>query len=210
MKAISLSLALVGCQTPTDNLSPQVIYQLEMPMTVNGIKSVGSHVAAPKSQYKLEFMLPKDTDTLLIDSCNGEKAINHPGKKYEYLYEPNDVEKNGYCPLNITAYDLKGSKYLWGYIDFRRPEENLSAVMTCNRVTSYPIGASMCSARVGLSQRLEFSEPVVVTNYPDCPEITATRGVLDFVMVPGTCMYKITAGEKVYRLVTRGYQEIMF
>jgi hypothetical protein len=222
-------LSLYGCATTPAHVTGK-IYPRTLPMTVNGKAAVGIHVVDRASTYKIKVPVPKNADVVRLYTCHRESIlyererrggifgtgveIKLPGRRepeateHEFsISPPLEMENEGYCPMNVEILNVDGMNY-YGLIDVRN--EELPAFVACNGELYSTTGVSLCQARVGLVQRIQFKEPVdakAITEGCDEPA-PAGDGFFDVSVKPETCVYLFSAQDKYHRMTVFGYTDL--
>lgn len=217
---IFLFCAAFGCAMAEQKLSTSVNYQKDISLEINGEKFTGVAVPKKASQYEIKIKARGKIDMLTITTCHREEKFEEPssgwfssGKSFTYIYKPNkDIEDTRGCMLDIGAYEKLGGRHSWGVIDFETLTETLASSLKCNGVETRTRGSSICQAKAGLVQKIEFTE--VVKTSPDseiCSVMTSEDGKsFTYIMPLGECTFFFgTKDGKFHRHTTYGYESIL-
>lgn len=208
---------LTSCASVSDqkaqSASPEKIYKRNLSIQIDGKKFQGTYLAPNKKAYKIKIRSKVSVELLKINTCHREETALKIGRKHEYTYVVTPLEQSRPCPMEIGAFDTKG-KHAWAFIDFYRGGiENLSATLSCNGAATKSTGASLCQARAGLLQMIQFNEAVKVKSpSKDCSVPQSRDGKIWKVKIsPKKCIYVFYKSSKsIHRLTTLGFQDYLF
>lgn len=189
-------------------------YKPDIEMTVSGERFNGMGVVnlGPKN---IAIVSKAKLDLLMISSCHRNFTIENvdPGwfggasKQYVYNYTPTPIEREGFCPLYIQAFDRSGVT-AWGYMAFRS-DEKLLATLECNGKTLSMVGVSVCASKAGFEQGLEFKESVTFAQGPDCDIVKKSETSFRVRSKKGFCLATFSNGTDIHRLVLLGYNQAL-
>jgi hypothetical protein len=213
---------LVGCTTPGQVATrlPLHQYKADIEITVDGVKFEGMGVTLLEGPKRITLKSKARFDLLTISSCHRnftQERIDYKSGwfgtggqsagTYTFDYAPTEVEKDGYCPLYIQAFDKNGTA-AWGYLAFRT-NEFLPARMECNgRGWSFK-GISVCQSRHGFEQALTFDRPVKYEASELCKIQAKSDKSFRARAEKGFCYATFTDGKERHRLVLLGYDEVL-
>jgi hypothetical protein len=216
-----LGIILAGCASlPNQKLNPAVFYKRDVQLNINGENFVGVGVPAKDATgYKIKLKAAGKIDLLTITSCHRELTFEKPsqgwfkdGRSFEYFYKPiPGVEDGRGCLLDIGAYEQGKGRHSWATIDFEDGFEQLPAILSCSGERKAVGPVSICQAKSGLFQTIEFKEKVKVAPSDEC-NVLKTKDELtyEFEMPTGECTFYFgTKSKKYHRLTTHGYEEIL-
>jgi hypothetical protein len=203
-----------------------------MIIEVNGLVGEGVLVVPKSRKYDFEVEARGDLDLFVLTSCNrdwtkesawnvtiekkgflgwGTRKIKDK-RKVEFSYLPDKLEREGTCPVWLGGFEQQKGRHSWGFIDFKSESETLPATIYCNGETLHEVGVSVCQARNGLVQGIEFETEVVVAPDDSC-SIGKSRGTyFEFPIRKGECTYVFRTIKKPrqdHRFTTIGYQKIL-
>jgi hypothetical protein len=215
------ALLLNGCAGVPQTLDRATIYPRDMVIVADGVRYDGVAVLPRKESYALEIHAKGSLDLLTMTSCHREESREKAGKsgwfgdkkRVEMTYTPaKGLEDQAACPLQFGGYEISKGRHSWAFIDFQDNENKLPATLSCNGWKSSAQGVSVCQAREGLTQRIEFLGPTKVYTTQGCDVFPQKLGqAFTFPLVVGECIYlfKEVAGSRTHRLTTLGYQSVI-
>ncbi len=147
---------------------------------------------------------------------NGRFQVNkdwfgNPGKYMVYTFIPDLKERDDSCAnATIAIYD-KNALAAWGYIVFRsNPENEFPATMTCNASDTKYAGVSVCSAKAGTIQQINFDKPVDKFRADAACNMTKVSDTrFDIQPVEGWCRASFAQNKKFHDLILNGYSEVL-
>jgi hypothetical protein len=192
-------------------------YRRTLELDVNSMKGVGNLVAPQAPSYNLKLKADMDLDFLVLKSCNREVIAEKNGSSFVYNYSPlPGIEDNRACPVMITGVEKSTAKKVWGYLDFQDQRNLLPATVKCNGEMKRYGGVSVCQAKAGLIQRIEFDGEALgeaLTDiHPDCALTQINPKTFEFKMARGLCYFKFVekaAPNRFHRLSSFGWDEIL-
>jgi len=221
--AITLTF-FTGClslktQQFTDKV-PLYQYKPDILITVDGQTFDGMAVTLLNGPKDIQITSKAKLDLLMISSCHRNFTVERVGykgnwfgvggasaKTFTYHYAPTTIEKEGFCPLYIQAFDKSGIT-AWGYMAFRT-EEALPAKTECNGTGWKFSGVSVCSSRAEFEQAVSFDRPVKF-EVSDLCKITEKPGnSFRLRTQKGFCYATFTDGTDLHRVVLLGYDEAL-
>lgn len=221
---LSAALLLAGCGSAPQPLKTDVFYKRDLPMCVYGVGCFdGVAVVPARTSYSIEAA-PKEEasiDLMIVNSCHREETFEKTAsgwfifknkRRFRFDYTPIPaLENDGLCTLRVTTVEKEKGRHAWGIIRFQHSDYRLSATNYCNGQVYTLDGISACQSKAGLTQRIRFSEPVMVEGDKDCPAMRKTAdGSYEYEIKSGECGYTITnrLGE-IHDLLTIGYEGVL-
>lgn len=226
------AILLVGCSSLPQKLDPRLQYRNDMPFCVEGYGCFeGATVLPRRSVYKFELSPKGDAtvDFFVVTTCNRNKTFEpgdagftwdvlglfgkkKSGLKYVYVPLP-DREDAGNCDLTFHTYEKVNGRHAWAFIRQEHPKYTLQATIYCDGEKISFGGTSICQAKAGLIQWLEFPERVQIMpgkteDGRECPmpkkDETNSYALR---LIKGECGYSVygESGRK-HDLVTIGYE----
>lgn len=199
---LCFGLLLSGCTSliVPNLMDTQKAYPYDLEMVIDGVEYRGVAVLDDKSSYEIKFIGKGSMAFFMIANCHAtirSSDINGDGwflwKKrpaFPWTYEPNKIEREAVCPIEISALDKSGGRHAFGYIEFRRPEFKLSANLICSRKTTRERGVSVCNESDALEQEISFDTEVVVDVPNGCsPMVAVSPNTYRYRMPPSKCQY---------------------
>lgn len=172
-----------------------------------------------KESYDFHLKGNGDLDNLQYYTCHRHRFYYDAGNvktkvwwwtrtekdEFVFTYTPTRTEK-GFCPLTIAAFNKKG-KHSYYYYDFKQKEYNLRATIYCNGKAWSDSGVTVCEAKTGLIQSIEFKEKVYITG--SCLDKVLEGKFFSFKVVKDRCTYfaKTPKGRK-HRFTLLGYERV--
>lgn len=229
---IILVLFLVGCAGNhiRPELSADIAYQKDLKLDVSvwldddwkETKTInGMGVVRKATGYKVKVYAPGDVDMMTILSCHREWKTPSPKRKggwfqkkfYEFkVFPTQEIEVQRACPMEIGVYEKDKGRHGWGLIVPENERENMMATVKCNGETIVYGGTSVCQAKKGLMQKIEFEKRVVATQMAGCGiQVPDDKKNWSFIMPPGECVIFFVDEKNpnnVHKLVTYGYDVI--
>ena len=218
-----LAALLVSCTTVrqdiTDGLNDGVIFKKDMRICIDGKCSHGVMVGPRKESYRFHIKAHGTFDLFTFSTCHREETSEDYRKKWwgRYNREARGVFlpvrgiEDEYCPVYIGAYD-RGGQHSWGFVDFQTADAQMPAKLSCGGDMGYLRGVSVCQARKGLIQVIEFDRPVqLFLNSGDCHIDVPEDGMTwVFPMPRGECV-KVFFDEddNIHRLTLLGYDRVI-
>lgn len=216
---------LTGCVSQQTNFSDEnfknSFYKKDMKIAVNGFKSTGTLVVPKANMYNFEFESYGDLDLFTFTTCHreiskeeaGERGIFGNKKKTKVPYLPNSMEYTA-CPIDVGGYDADKGRHSWGFITVETEKHQLPANVQCNGEVYNSRGTTVCQARSGLVQSLEFEAEVVFVLDKSCNDLKFTYKdkLFTYTMNRGTCVHyfkEIKAPNRIHELTTFGYEKIL-
>lgn len=218
----AIMLLSTGCSLVEQKLDPNIVYRRDIKLNINGQDFDGIAVPKKSDSYKIKLKAYGKIDVLTIRSCHREEVFNKPSggffsssKKFEYKYIPvNGIEDKGGCKLDIGAFEEKKGRHGFATIDFETGVENLPAIVKCDgkNYNTDPGSVSICQAREGSLQKIEFDHIVKSSPDPGC-DILETQDFMNFsYIVPKDQECTIYFGDKYgnfHRHTVLGYSGIL-
>lgn len=205
----------VGCATQQLTVkTPLYQYKPDIAITVDGVSFDGMAVTALGIK-DIQIVSKAKLDLLMVSSCHRNFTIESvdkswfggSGQIYVYHYEPTSIEREGFCPLYIQAFDKSGIT-AWGYMAFRT-EEKLPAHTDCNGKGGTYAGVSPCASRAGFEQGISFDRPVKYVASELCRIEEKPGNQFRMRTQKGFCYATFTDGKDYHRVVLLGYDEAL-
>lgn len=231
---LPLLLSIAGCSTMQPKLDPDVEHKKDLTFCVKDVACFpGTGVVEPKHQYKLEIAPrnEENIDRIVFSSCHRTLPFymeqlplvelpflgikigkKRRGVQYDYIPTPGDKEDTGTCDLRIYALDFESEDHSWGILRIRNPKYNLPAMLYCNGDGGKTYkGVSVCDAKVGDFQWIEFNEPVNIKSKCDIPKRLDT-GYYEIRVEKGNCPYLIKSldEKRAHSLIVSGWETFTF
>lgn len=210
-------MVLVACGTAptqkiTQGLETGVIYKKDMQVCIDSKCRQGVIVGPQRDFYHFKIKAQGNLDLFTFATCHREEATTEHSKRKWFRknrevkgnYIPRQGIETGYCPVYIGGYDLKG-RHSWAFVDFKTPEANLSAELSCNGELLKSDGVSICQSREGLLQSISFKEAVEV----DSCGLKGKKKDFVFKMPRGECVAVFFGANDLHRLTLIGYDKII-
>lgn len=217
--------------TPKQELSPNKIYKRDMLITSGDSSGEGTLVLPLKNSYKIRVEAAGNLDMFTLETCHRswekqkawnvatkkkvlfwKKTIDHKNR-VEFEFKPSEkFEKNQYCPVRLGGYEIKLGRHSWGFIDFETSDSILPAKVYCDGREYQSNGVTICQAREGLVQAIEFKNEVEVSPEANC-SLGKTKGKLfEYNIKRGRCVYafkELSGDSRVHRLTTIGFEKVL-
>lgn len=208
-----------SCTSLNQKLDPKTNWPKDAKLKVNGHKGVGTLVVPQASVYNFEVEARGQLDLFTYSTCHREwyqESAWEEGwftSEYEtkFEYRPNAVEK-GHCPLQMGGYEKKKGRHSWALVDFEDSGTTLPGLVHCNGSSYNSRGVTICQSKAGLLQKIEFTVPVLYSPDQGCPITKVIEDkTFEIVLPRGECVYMFVekSGERVHRLTTYGYDEVI-
>jgi hypothetical protein len=223
--ARSLLLALLlgllaACSTAQQKVDEGALYQYraDIDIAVDGRTFKGMGVTLLDRDKSITFTSRAPLDVITISSCHRQEVYEKEAKDWKgdagfvlpYVYDANDIEKDGVCPIYVKALSENGLA-AWGYLAFRSPSEAyFPAHIDCNGAGTTFAGVSVCQTKAGLRQRIEFDRDVKFTAEPACHIDALSARAFDLSSDLGFC-YATFIDEKTrsfHYLILLGYDKV--
>lgn len=204
--------SLASCTQALLNVSPDVSYQKNLMMTVNGETASGVMVIPKASRYDLTVTYHGSPELIRIGTCHREIIVDKSELKsssFKTQFVPISlIESDGYCPINVGVFDKEGL-YAWGLIEIRN--ESMKAKVFCNGKTTNELGVALCQSRTKLVQSISFDTQVKVSQLGTCSApYTADNKTFKVETSDGICIYLFSANKSYFRFTTYGYTDILY
>lgn len=218
--ALVVGISLTACATAKQLTSktPLYLYRADVSFSTEN-KSVQGMISIPRTDpTQIRIDSPVTMDFVRISSCNRdntfEKIGNRGGwfstsaKEFNYDYSPNEVEKEGLCPIYVQIFSEK-LLTAWGMINFRI-NEKLKARVSCDGEEYTAEGLDSCQSMKGFEQGLRFDVPIkYVTRGPCTVERINDRTLRVRTSEAGFCALTAYDGKEFFKFVLLGYEEIL-
>lgn len=217
-KALALPFAgvfFVSCATvPDSKTDPDLFYDRNVMMTVNGVTKLGSVVVPVAADYKIKLKFPTQIDFLLIRTCHREEPKKPKDNDFEFIFTPTPIEASRACPMKIIGVEKSRKHRAFGFIDREDPRYSLPIKTECNAKFESFNGVGQCTSGVPLIQKFIFENPVEVEIADKkCDTLkTLNKKEYEFQMVRGDCSYYFYEPDnkkRIGRVTTYGYDEIL-
>ena len=165
----------------------------------------GLSVLPPKLSYDFRLEFERSIALLRVSNCHRDQVFRDISKrKYLYSFSPNPLVENGSCILQFTALSANG-KHKFGAVTFKRKDENIDAILSCNGSRKAYRGASVCQGKIGTIQAIEI-HAITVKSSCDLPVETPGDAWV-FTMQDKYCIYLFKHDDEYHKLTTFGYSE---
>lgn len=212
IKRIAAILILTSCQSiPIGSDNNDAIIRSSLSFKVDGSSFTGTATLPRRAGISrvITYLLPEGAHSLYLRNCHREEVTHSPSKEYKYVYSPVlYLEAYSACPLIATVITQQGNLQ-HAIIDWTT-NEDLGADHYCNgKPKVSAVGSFFCEARVGLVQRVEFSDrAVLAVSQEGCPPLQKDGYAYHYAVGKGFCAYGFKQKGKIHRLLTRGYTEV--
>ncbi len=219
--------------------TPIYVYKPDILIAVDGVAFLGMGVTRLAPSTNIQIWSQVNIDRVEISTCSRHDVcqikggtlacdaksqenpggrftvsrdwFGNPGKYMTYEFVPDRKEHDDSCAnMTIELYD-KRALAAWGYMDFRsNPESNFPAVFTCNAADTKYSGVSVCAAKAGTIQQINFEKPVdkfradVMCNLT---KVSDTR--FDIKPIVGWCRASFGQNRKFHDVIVDGYDEVL-
>lgn len=223
---------LTGNSSQKITRSPIWLYKPDLYLGADGQGFYGMGVTTLSDKTDIRIQSLVDIDRVEISTCSrhdvcqykgGELACDNtrfsidggwfgsPGKLMTYHFVPDRKERDDSCSnLMIAIYD-KNVLASWGYLDLRTdPDKNFPAHFTCNAQDWTFAGVSVCSAKAGTIQEINFDDPI--DNFraeASCNIKKISDKEFEFQPAEGWCRASFVRGEKWHDVILNGYVEVL-
>ena len=182
-----------------------------------GYKSIGSLVVPRAPNYKFNIESMGKLDLLEFQSCHrvdvkekaGNKGIFGNSNKTNVDYTPvQGIEDDGNCDVILSGYSIKG-KHSFGFISFENDRYKLPALVKCNGSTYNSNGVTICQAKEGLIQQIEFTSEVDLTSHPWIE--TKDNKLFTYTIQPkeNVLIFNKRGDKLFHKLVTLGWASVL-
>lgn len=233
--SIFLSL-LVACSSASIQLDPNIEHKKDLPFCVSEHACFKGAGSAPKAgEYKIQVS-PRDIskiDRIVFATCHRTQPFyieeipvvnlpifgkffgtkkNSKGVVYDYVPTPG-IEDTGDCDLYIYALDFESEDHAWAIF---RPEHSkylLEAYVFCNGDGGKKRpGMSVCDAKAGTIQRVEFDRAVQIKTPKRCPmPVYVSTGIYELEVQKNKCPYLFRAEDgTAHSLLVNGWESFSF
>lgn len=230
---------LTGTSSQKITRTPLWVYKPDLRIQVGGVAFTGMGVTVLADQTAVTIWSAVSIDRVEISTCSrhdvcqikgGELACDQrtssnpngrflvdtswfgtPEKTMQYFFTPDRKERDDSCAnLMIAIYD-KNTLAAWGYLDFRsNPALNFPASFTCNATDWHFAGVSVCSAKAGTIQEINFAQPVDDYRTEDsCNLKKVSDKQFEFQPSVGWCRSSFIQNKKFHDVIINGYDEVL-
>ena len=218
--AAILLMLTISC-AEYQQLEVDMYYKRDIGIKVNGNSYEGVAVIPRADKYEITLEPKGDMDLILVRSCHREHSFEKKSKKFlwirigsnsfQYTYEPNPKERERVCPLRIEVYEAVNGRHSWALLDFEHPDYQLKASIWCNGELKTFNGVSICQAKTGLIQSINFPEIIEFADPPKgCNLPRYIDDTFEWEMSKGECLYHIRSESgKLHRMTTIGYEGVL-
>jgi hypothetical protein len=209
-----LLIVLSGCASIDKPLDPTVFYRRDAKLSINGKPSTGVAVLPEQGPYDITVETGGTIDLVKLETCHRFVATEPKGKSFLFHYEPlaglEDIEG---CPVKIEALEKERGRHGWAFMDRKTPGATLPAKTSCNGEVKDVLGVSICQAKAGLNQRIEFPVPVAAVAEKGCELVPSSGGkIFDYVAVEGECVFAFVekgGAGRAHRHWALGFKDIV-
>lgn len=207
-------LALCSCASmPLSAPDGKKFYRLDLDLVVNGLHGSGITIVPQAKDYMIKASPNEKPEVVVITTCHRESILGKQGSEFVFNLAPTEVELNGYCPLQVSAFSQK-FWYQSGIVSIRTPDYKMPAQLLCNGAVSDVEGVSGCQSRAGLVQEIHFESAMNAGVPSQCPapRALAPDGLkFEFRPASGQCVFQFrerAAPFREHRLTSYGYDEL--
>lgn len=235
MKLLIL-LFLFSCgsaQKILPKLSPDSFYKRDMIVTINGETFEGVGVTKEADKYDFHVEARGDLDMFIMTSCHKEetkeRAWNVKKKirsglfgwgskkidlkrEVKFTFHPNSIERDGDCTIGFGGYEASAKgRHSWAFVDFESEKYKLPAKVNCNGREIKSSGTTVCQARQGLIQDIEFNEETIVADNNSCGIVVNKSKKYEFAVPLRKCVaiFMGVQSKKIHKLTLVGYEKIL-
>lgn len=208
---------------PTD---AKKAYKLDIKIETKEVRASGMIVLPIKKKYIITLRTPGKMDILYLKTCARDDVVERArsglnAKKAVIHFTPNEIEKEGACPIKVESYSKK-SRHAIGFIDFQTEDTTLPALVVCGKKNIKFTGVSKCQGAVGSMKRIKFDNEVMVKYDDKCFMKPDAEGrvvgyfkgkVFEYFMIKGYCPFAFRETKPPYRrhrLTTYGWEVTKF
>jgi uncharacterized protein YceK len=225
MKNIILVIVMMliagSCSTIQTAIDPLKKYKLDLFMKNKEYSATGMMVLPKKDLYSIIFESEGKMDYFTFKTCSretviidGRRLLNR--KEVQINYRPNEIEKSMMCAAQVYAVS-KDMTTMSGYIDFENDVDKASAILTCGEDTQKTYGTSVCQGRIGLIERIDFEDEMIVSPDEGCKNIRSENGTwqgkgFTINIERDYCIFVFmqkNPPHNTHKLTTFGYDEIL-
>jgi hypothetical protein len=190
------------------------IYRKDIKVTINEKKYLGYGVVPAANKYDIQVEAPGKLNFFRYFTCNRDEGGENEWVKWfkkhqgKFSFSPNELEESD-CTLEMEAWEKAPGRHSWAYFDFNHGEA-LEAKVICDGDTYMSKGVTVCEAKKGTIQALEFKEYVLFEELEENTCELERRGNTFFITASsGKCYYVFTNKKiEVHRYTLLGYDEI--
>lgn len=217
-----VALLVAGCATARTitTRTPLYKYRADVQITAAG-KSINGMISIPRTDpVTIQVDSPVRMDLVRISSCNRDKTLENVGQKTSWFgwsesgkqltfdFSPNEVEREGFCPVYIQIFD-KDLLTAWGLVAFRT-DEKMKATVSCNGLDYGATGLDACQSMQGFEQGLRFEKPIKFVPKGPCDVKRIDDKTLRVrTTAPGFCTVTAFDGADYFVFILLGYDEIL-
>lgn len=211
---LSACTSLKGLVLPSRSDDPLFMYKADIQFVINGVAFDGFSKVDLQNTVVISMKSKAKLDLLQISSCHRSFSVERAdqdwfggvGHSYTYRYSPVDVERQGFCPLYVQAFDTSGSTS-WGMIAFRT-DETLDMEMACSGSQRPVYGLAICQSQINQVQTVKFAESVSLKSSPECKVEAKDNNLYEISSRGGFCLITAKAGDKIGRVLLLGYRQL--
>jgi hypothetical protein len=208
------SLFFLGCTTVRQQAELSTRYMYDMKIKVNGISGTGVVVVPRSGRYDFKIESRGDLNFFAVETCHRydgrekawEKGWFKSHKKVEFSVVPKPQESSGLCPYELKAFAVNG-QHSWGLVVPELAAQKLPATAHCNGRSYRGNGVSVCHAKVGLKQAIEFSEDTTVKT--TCEEPKKRGHSWHYSVPPSECIYIFRTDKKKHTHVVVPFEQML-
>ncbi len=224
---------LTGNSSQKITKTPIWLYKPDLYIVVDNVGFYGMGVTQIPQEYTdVQVQSQVDIDRVEISTCSrhdvcqikggalacdanrfaiGLDWFGNPGKLMTYRFAPDKKERDDSCANVLIAIYDKNTLAAWGYLDFRTdPLNNFAAEFTCN-ATDHPFaGVSVCSAKAGTIQEINFTKPIDNYRAEDSCNIKKISDTeFEFQPAVGWCRASFAQDQKFHDVILNGYSDVL-
>ncbi len=212
--------------------TPIWVYKPDLLIQVDGATFYGMGVSVLKPQTDVNIQSQIDIDRVEVSTCSRHDVCQYkggalacdgsrfeispgwfgnPGKFMVYHFIPDRKEKDDSCSNILIAIYDKNVLAAWGYLDLRaNPNDNFPAQFTCNAIDWKFAGVSVCSAKAGTIQEINFAAPIDGFRADDsCGIKKISPTEFEFQPAVGWCRASFAQNKKFHDVIMNGYDEVL-
>lgn len=220
---VVIAWLLGACSSAPMELDTSVVWKRDLPFCIENVGCYeGVSVVPNRQDYSIEIEPKGDAniDLVIFNTCHREEAYEKTSSgwfifkkknRFKYYFQPTeDLETRRDCDLKANTLEEGEGRHAWMVMRREHPDYTLPAQVACNGVIKSYNGVSVCQAKVGLIQRIEFGREVQFATPDEGCDMPARKGDgYEWKMSKGECLY--VSRDEVNRrhsLLTFGYQGI--
>ncbi len=212
--------------------TPIWVYKPDLVIGADGVNFSGMGATALADKTDISVWSQIDIDRVEISTCSRHDVcqikggalacdsarfdvsvdwFGNPGKTMLYHFIPDRKERDDSCANMLIAIYDKNVLAAWGYLVLRtNPLDNFPAQFTCNATDWQFRGVSVCSAKAGTIQEINFAASVDNFRAEDsCNIKKISDKEFEFQPAVGWCRASFGQGLKYHDVIMNGYDEVL-